>query len=525
MASRVSTPCWRHRHNHSSSRCTPRPPRCRPNWPRRLPPSARWPRIWREKSGGKLVFEEMDPVTAADATVTAQTLAQTYGIQPIPTSLFGTDSFYLHMVLEPSDSYRPGAQQGAARAQVIYPQNDMSEAAVREAIEAAALRTSTGFSKVVGLWTPPAAGQPDMFGQTQPPVQSYTLLRNQLSQEYAVRDVDLADGQPPAGVDVLLLVAPQNMTDQQRFAVDQFLMRGGAVVVLAGNYAVAQDAQRRATGAAAVSGHAGRSTAALWRGRAADAGTGRTEPAVPVPGHAQCGRHPGARRSRRVDYPSLWTCARMRWIRRQASRATSPTSRSTGRSPVVITTTLPLRSRDHTAAVEPKAWLRSDTNIQPDFERYPGSGFGVEGELGVQPLAASLQGAVLQLFCGQAEPTDPKPRAAAAPGVESSAPLTATGATATSELGASSADRHAAAAGSRQRAAGGRGQQRVCRRCRAGAGGQPGGRPGAEQRAARAERRRLGGGRYGPPQPAQPGTGDAPARTVERDHSSSSGNC
>ena len=117
----------------------------------------------------------------------------------------------------------------------------MSEATVREAIQAAALRTSTGFLKVIGLWTPPATPQQDIFGQVQPPVQSYNLLRQQLSQEYSVRDVDLADGLPPTGVDVLLLLGPQNLTDKQRFAVDQFLMRGGSVVVLAGNYAVTQD--------------------------------------------------------------------------------------------------------------------------------------------------------------------------------------------------------------------------------------------------------------------------------------------
>ena len=157
--------------------------------------------------------------------------AEQSGIQPIPASLFGNESFYLHMVLQPN----AGAGADGNPAQVIYPQNDMSEAAVREAIQAAALRTSTGFLKVIGLWTPPATPQQDMFGQMQPPVQSYDLLRQQLGQEYSIRDVDLADGLPPTGVDVLLLLGPQNLTDKQRFAVDQFLMRGGSVVVLAGN--------------------------------------------------------------------------------------------------------------------------------------------------------------------------------------------------------------------------------------------------------------------------------------------------
>ena len=133
-----------------------------------------------QKSGGKLVFEEVDPTApgsrqgtgqaagqgAADhgaGRATTQDLAQKYGIQPIPASLFGNDSFYLHMVLQPSTNTGDGA--GSGNAEVIYPQKDMSEGAVREAIQAAALRTATGFLKVVGLWTPPATPQQDALGR------------------------------------------------------------------------------------------------------------------------------------------------------------------------------------------------------------------------------------------------------------------------------------------------------------------------------------------------------------------------
>ncbi len=369
------------------------------------------------KSGGKLVFEQIDPV-AAGAKVTTQTLAQTYGIQPIPTSLFGTDSFYLHMVLEPSDSPAGGPAGGGA-GQVIYPQNDMSEAAVRDAIEAAALRTATGFLKVVGLWTPAAQ-----------PLQSYNLLRSQLREEYALRDVDLADGQPPAGIDVLLLVAPQNMSDKQRFAVDQFLMRGGAVVVLAGNYAVAQDPLSGALALQPLTGTLGDQL--RHYGVDVPQTLVLDEQNQPFPSPVM--RNASGIQVKEIqalDYP-FFVDVRSNAMDTQAGiTGDLPNVVLYWTSPVVITTTAaPTVTGSTLLQSSQKAWLRTDTSIQPDFARYPQSGFGSEGAMGPQPLAASLQGAFSSYFAGK-----PNPPAEAgggdSAGVEGSAPLTATG-TATS---------------------------------------------------------------------------------------------
>ena len=215
----------------------------------------------------------------------------------------------------------------------------MSEAAVREAIQAAALRTSTGFLKVVGLWTPPATPQQDMFGQVQPPVQSYNLLRQQLSQEYSVRDVDLADGQPPAGIDVLLLVAPQNLTDKQRFAVDQFLMRGGSVVVLAGNYAVTQDPTSGQLALQPLDGHAGRAAAPLRRGRAPDAGAGRSRTSRFRRRSCAMPAASRSRRSRRSTIPSLWMYGRTAWTTQAGITGNLANVALYWTSPVVITGT------------------------------------------------------------------------------------------------------------------------------------------------------------------------------------------
>ncbi len=45
----------------------------------------------------------------------------------------------------------------------------------------------------------------------------------------------------PPDIDVLVVVAPQQMTDTQRYAIDQFLMRGGAIIVAGSNFRVNVD--------------------------------------------------------------------------------------------------------------------------------------------------------------------------------------------------------------------------------------------------------------------------------------------
>ena len=107
---------------------------------------------------------------------------------------------------------------------MLYPPQDASEANVRTAIESALKRASPGFLKVVGLWTPTLQPTQDVFGQYQEPLSSWEQLQGYLAQEYQVQQVTLSTGSVPADVDVLVVVAPQGMTDTERYAVDQYLM-------------------------------------------------------------------------------------------------------------------------------------------------------------------------------------------------------------------------------------------------------------------------------------------------------------
>ena len=121
------------------------------------------------------------------------------------------------------------------KAQLIYPSGEVSEADVRSAVESALKRSSSGFLQVVGLWTPPAVPTQDMFGQTQQPLSSWQQVSQVLQQEYEVRSVDLSTGSIAPDIDVLVVVGPQDLDEKSLYAIDQYLMRGGALILAAGH--------------------------------------------------------------------------------------------------------------------------------------------------------------------------------------------------------------------------------------------------------------------------------------------------
>ena len=152
-----------------------------------------------ERSGGKFRYTVINP-DAADSPVTRQELYDTYGIRPLSVSFLSDQTYYLYLVLRVGD-----------QTQLVYPSSSFSEAEVQSAIESALKRSAGGFLQVVGLWTPPEQPMQDLMGNTQPPLSTWKQVREALSQEYEVRTLDLTTGQVPADVDVLVIVAPQNM--------------------------------------------------------------------------------------------------------------------------------------------------------------------------------------------------------------------------------------------------------------------------------------------------------------------------
>ena len=60
---------------------------------------------------------------------------------------------------------------------------------------------------------------------------SFSWLHDSLSEEHTVINTDLKNGHVPEEADILLVAAPEAIDNKQLFAIDQFLMRGGTVIL------------------------------------------------------------------------------------------------------------------------------------------------------------------------------------------------------------------------------------------------------------------------------------------------------
>jgi len=344
------------------------------------------------ESAGRFIYHTVDP-DAPGSAVSRQELYDLYRIQPIAVSLFSGQSYYLHMIMETGD-----------KPLVLYPPSDLSEAGVRTVIESALKRASPGFLKVVGLWTPRLQPTQDMFGQPQQPLSTWQQLRQFLAQEHEVRSIDLTTGSVPADVDVLVVVAPQGMTDTERFAIDQYLMRGGAIVAVAGNHTLMPDQFSGGLGLQAVQDGLQEMLASygvtVERSLVMDL---QNEP-FPVPVVRDVGGFQ-IREIQALDYPFFVD------IRPNGMASDHPVVANL--PAVTLSWVSPIRldeaknaNRQVTTLLQSSAasWTQSDANIQPNFEIYPDLGFAQGGVKEPHALAVSVQGAFESYFKDKPSP-------------------------------------------------------------------------------------------------------------------------
>jgi ABC-2 type transport system permease protein len=97
-------------------------------------------------------------------------------------------------------------------------------------MDAAFKRFATGYLKSVALMAPetPAYMQSMGGGGNQ-----YSQLADVLTTDHNVERTQLTEGRVPEGAEVLVVADPQQLNDKQVFAIDQFLMQGGTVLLSA----------------------------------------------------------------------------------------------------------------------------------------------------------------------------------------------------------------------------------------------------------------------------------------------------
>jgi ABC-2 type transport system permease protein len=344
------------------------------------------------KSAGKFTFEMINP-DAPGAAITRQKMVDTYKLRPISASLFSSQTYYMDMLLQLGD-----------KTQVLAPEGDLTEASVRTAVEAALKRSTSGFLKVVGWYTPQPQQSQNVFGQVQQDIETWQRAQQQLRGDYTVRSVDLASGQIPADVDVLVLIAPRGLDDRARFAVDQYLMRGGSVIVATGSYGLTVDQLGQNLALKPVEG----GLAELLDSYGIRIENSLVMDPQNEPFPVQVERPLGntvVREMQAVNYPFFVD------VRPEGMDKASPIVGQL--AAVTLNWASPLtvdaaKNKDRQVSVllrsSVNAWLRTDPNIQPNLKQYPGVGFAVEGDRSSRPLAVSVRGAFESAFKGKPVP-------------------------------------------------------------------------------------------------------------------------
>jgi len=169
-------------------------------------------------SGDMFKFQLVDP--QANGGAIAKQIEEQYGFRPMATSLFADDPFYFYSVL-----------QGPDQMEMVSLPEDLSKEGAKRSIEAALKRFSQGFLKTVGMVTPPAPPSNPLMQQMMSGGRQFQILEEQLGQNFQIEKIDLASGVVPSQIDLLLVLSPEELSEKQVFALDQFLMQGGTIVL------------------------------------------------------------------------------------------------------------------------------------------------------------------------------------------------------------------------------------------------------------------------------------------------------
>lgn len=345
----------------------------------------------KKDAGDKLSVVYQDPRSGDGAL--AQDLAKKYGFQPMRANLFDPRLFYFSMLLTSGDKAVP----------VPLPK-ELTATAFRQSLDAALKRFSVGFLKTVALSAPaPEPMSPyDRFGGGAPRGKTFELLKDKLSQNHAVLSVDLKDGRVPDEADLLIVAAPKAFDDKQVFAMDQFLMKGGTVILLASPYAARLNplgTAPQSTGLTEWLDHHGitlRSEMVL---------DPQNTP-FPIPIERRVGMFV-FQEMKMVNYP-YFIDVRGAGLTRSGVTAGIPQVTLHWASPLDVNEEKN-KARTVTALLtsSPRSWTSGSMSIVPDFVLYGDQGFPASETVGSQRLGVSVEGRFNSFFAGKPSPLLP----------------------------------------------------------------------------------------------------------------------
>ena len=167
---------------------------------------------------GRVALEAYDPKPDSDS----EEWAQRYGIEPQQTNPFGQPVFFgLVAVCGETEAVIPGF-------------NPRTEATLEYDITRLITRVAWPEKPVIGVLSSlsvlGAPQNPMMMMRRQQQDQGWTAFR-ELRKDYTVREIQADVEAIDADVKALIVVHPKNLEDKALFAIDQFVLRGGRLIV------------------------------------------------------------------------------------------------------------------------------------------------------------------------------------------------------------------------------------------------------------------------------------------------------
>lgn len=338
------------------------------------------------EGGDKFSSDLADP-NAGDGQIALDIAAQ-YGFQPMATSLFDEARFYFYLTLRGADTV----------VQIPIPPS-LSADGLRRGIDEGLKRFASGLLKSVVLSAPPVVPV-YMRQQGTTPSNEFTQLQSFLTSDFDVITDDLTSGVVPSKADLLVVVDPIELDDLQVFAIDQFLMKGGTVVVSTAAF-VTQPVEGRLEASVRTSGlvdwlkHQG---VELGRSLVMDP----QNSAFPVPITREVGGF-SFQDLVMLDYPYFID------VRGEGLNEDSPIN--TGIPQITFSWASPVGVAEREGIVvtpllrsSPDSWLSEETNIMPRYSEDGVSAFSPVGEQGSHNLGVALEGRFESYYTGKVSP-------------------------------------------------------------------------------------------------------------------------
>ncbi|MBF0435493.1 MAG: Gldg family protein [Magnetococcales bacterium] len=336
----------------------------------------------KKKSHNRFTFQFQDP--EAEGGKLGKELEQRFGFGPQIASLFDPKPFWFYMVLE----------AGKDVVQVPLPQ-ELTKPALSRSIEATIKRLAPGFLKTVTLVRPERSFNPGV------PSRDYHKVKDILSENARVNENNLASGHVPEETDLLMVMGPNGFKEHQVFAMDQFLMQGGSIVLAASPFDVEigrnLTASKVDTGLKDWLGHMG---ITLEDGMVLDA----QNDSLPIPVERQLGPI-------KVQEIRMLPYGFFADIRHGGLNRENPITSGLGQltvnwaSPVSVNAE---KNKDRKVinliTTSEKSWVSNSTDVIPNYKAFPEIGFFTDDKPKARVVAVMVEGRFESFFKGKPSP-------------------------------------------------------------------------------------------------------------------------